>query len=120
MVLLGLAVGLGLSTGWQPRPALASAFGLLPDLKARGDAAAPRATQALRKCAQGDKMLYTDALCPPGSRELAVGGQLSVVPSPAAQAKTSAASAPRNVRELLVPADGVDLKAERIDALIGK
>lgn len=107
------------------RPALhAAASRLWGDLAAEvRPAADPAAT--VRKCGGAAGVAYTDAACPSGTRELALdGGGLTVLPSPAArlspvQSSAGKASAP-NVRQLLLSADGADLKAQRIDQVIGR
>ena len=80
----------------------------------------PAAAGGLHKCLQGSQVLYTDAPCPQGSRTQAVAGAVTVVPGMPSGPPAPAASGLPNVRQVLAPPDAVDLKAERIDAVIGK
>jgi hypothetical protein len=71
----------------------------------------------LHKCLQADRVLYTDAPCPTGSRAQGVAGQLSVVPAAPAPA---GASAPNGARPLLRQMDTGELRQRQMDAVIGQ
>lgn len=56
----------------------------------------PRAAAGPHKCRQGERVIYTDGACPPGTKEIALEqGTLNVVAMPrAAPAASAPASAP--------------------------
>lgn len=84
----------------------------------------------VRKCRRGGTTLYTDGDCPPGSQEAGMQAQapgITVVPGPGltqklanqAAALTPGPAASRaNVRGLLAPDDGVDLRARAMERVI--
>lgn len=70
--------------------------------------AAQRGLAGVRKCRQGETVIYTDGDCPAGSREFAVtGGAVTVVPG---QSTLNAPALPSgrlpHAREVLLPDDG--------------
>ncbi len=78
--------------GTAPVQAVASKAGLLPA------SATPTTTEALHaagihKCQSGGGILYVDAACPKGSREIKAGhGTVTVMPFPTATVPTSASA----------------------------
>jgi hypothetical protein len=84
---------------------------------AQGGTAQPKPVVGVRKCLIDGKLTYTNEACPPGSREQALAGKLTVMSFPsstAAQPATAAASR-ATVRELAGnPSDGA-LTDKRID-----
>ncbi len=82
------------------------------------------APQSVRKCVQGNQVLYTDGDCPSGSRPQAVADNrvtvLPAAPKPAAAGPSAPASGLPNVRGLLgTPQDG-NLKDKMMDRVINQ
>jgi hypothetical protein len=121
------------------RPLLWPLFGLLAVLTAAGAVAAWQFRHSLgwaergadaagaRKCVRNGQVVYTNAACPPGSRELGIaGGTLTVVKSNAVAAAgaptapTASASGAPTVRDLLLDPKAANLKEQRIEAVIGR
>lgn len=68
--------------------------------------ATPKAPAGVRKCKQGDSVIYTDGECPKGSSEHAVsGGSVTVVPGQASPAVNASSGKIPHARDLLVPKD---------------
>ncbi len=88
----------------------------------------PTAGQGLRRCERAGAVVYTDAACPPGSRERAVDrGSLSVLPAgPTARPAsadpglTGTPGPTPTVRDLLGKPGDTDLKDQRMERIIGK
>jgi len=62
--------------------------GSVRDLAASAPASAPASDKPItltgvRKCSRAGVVVYTDKTCPPGSKELAIGGTVNVVDGPA-------------------------------------
>lgn len=124
----GMAVLMVLSVGWKYKDAALVQEWLAPsrtqarpaikfDNDAPGEAPASSALEhtpsrtglaGVRKCRQGETVIYTDGDCPAGSREFAVtGGAVTVVPG---QSTLNAPALPSgrlpHAREVLLPDDG--------------
>lgn len=122
-----LAMGLlAVAAAWRffERPAERGADGSQATPATVQPAAVARVAGGPRKCRRGGEVLYTDGACPPGSREMTLGGgSVTVMPSaaPAAKLKAPAASLP-HVRDLLLgdPARDAELRDKRMDAIINR
>ncbi len=67
---------------------------------------------AMRKCLKAGRVTYTNELCPPGAKELAMGqGSLSVLPGQKPAAKVEGAA---------TPGDAPSLKDQQMDRVIGR
>lgn len=124
----GMAALMVLSVGWKYKDAALVQEWLAPhraqsrpaikfDNDDPGDApvssslqqpAAKKGIAGVRKCRQGETVIYTDGECPTGSREFAVtGGAVTVVPG---QSALNAPALPSgrlpHAREVLSPDDG--------------
>lgn len=97
--------------GLPSLPALATMPG-----KPTGSSAS-QALSGLRKCRSGATVAYTDATCPPGSREEAIaGGTLTVVP---AQRPAQEPAKPQSVLRSLSGGEPGDLQRKRIEREVG-
>jgi hypothetical protein len=84
---------------------------------AHGGTGHPKSVVGVRKCLKDGKLTYTNEACPPGSREQALAGTLTVMSFPSSTpALLSAAAASRpTIRELVGnPSEGA-LTDKRID-----
>lgn len=124
----GMAALMVLSVGWkykdaalvqewlassraQARPAIQfdnDTPGEAPVSSALEQTARKRGLVGVRKCRQGETVVYTDGDCPAGSREFAVtGGVVTVVP---AQSTLTVPASPSgrlpHARDVLLPDDG--------------
>lgn len=85
----------------------------------------PRVPGRMRKCKKGDSVVYTDAACPTGSREMAVsGGTVTVVDGPKpppgeAQGEPQGPHRP-NVRDLLGPDRGQSLADKQMERAMSR
>lgn len=81
-----------------------------------------RPVHALRKCARGKEVVYTDRPCAEGFRDLSISqGTVNVVPA-AVVATSRAASAPTGratIRDALAPPDE-NLQQRRIDRIVDR
>ncbi|MFZ4550999.1 MAG: hypothetical protein ACOYNB_04175 [Aquabacterium sp.] len=83
----------------------------------------PKAPAGVRKCKQGDSVVYTDGECPKGSREQAVsGGSVTVVPGQATPAATASGNKLPHARDLLAPKDdgSASLRDQAMDRVINR
>jgi hypothetical protein len=113
-VLALLLVAALAGAAWHRRDTLARAWAAVGVGATGGGEGAPA---SVRKCQDGERVVYTDGACPPGTREQGLQrGTLSVLPAaPVAATAASGAAGLPNVRTLLVdPRDG-EWKQRRID-----
>ena len=136
----GMAALMVLSVGWkykdtamvqdwisphraQARPTIA----FDNDAPASGSSASPQPAPSkglagVRKCRQGETVIYTDGDCPTGSREFAVtGGAVTVVPGPSTLTMPAPPNGPLpHAREVLLPDDGkARLRDQAMERVIG-
>lgn len=114
---------------WQKREGLQSWLrqaqsGAAAGARAATDAvtsAAPTTTPqpargGLRKCVKGQQVTYTNAECPPGHREQAVAGDVSVLPAPpVSKPAEEASSAPSQLHQALGLTPDPKLKQKIMD-----
>lgn len=99
---------------WQKREGLQSWLRQAQSGAAAGARAATDAVQStaptttpqpapggLRKCVKGQQVTYTNAECPPGHREQAVAGDVTVLPAPPVSKPAEEASAPSQLHQAL-------------------
>lgn len=75
----------------------------------------------LKKCLSAYKVVYTDQVCPPGSKVGAVdGGTLAVLPSPksAADNATGAQGGQKRLRDALDISDSQSLRDKRMERVV--
>jgi len=120
--------------GWLPAQWRANLEGPAAGAKGKpaANAAVPRA-DGLRKCRQGNQVLYTNGDCPKGSVEQGIaGGTVTVVPGPqgaaapdpskgaAGTAANKSGLGPQTVRDMMGESQGRDLTDKKIDRAVGK
>jgi hypothetical protein len=119
-ILIIVALVLAGVMAWQfrDRLPLPAGVGALP-----ATSPATESPGTLRKCVQGDRVLYTDGACPPGSRALDVReDRVTVVPAtrvPAAAAPVASGPGLPNARDVLGRPDDGQLRDKRMQQQIG-
>ena len=113
LTLVGLASWILLAPGpWQ------RLLGQLPG--AATAVTEPARAAGVRKCLTAGKLTYTDADCPAGSQQPALGGAITVLPSQAVQPAGDPSAQAGTVRELLGKPDQGSLRDKRMEAVINK
>lgn len=80
-----------------------------------------RAQGRMRKCRKGESVIYTDAPCPPGSREHTVsGGTVTVVDGPKPPTGEALGARQPNVRDLLGPDRGQSLADKQMERAMSR
>lgn len=80
----------------------------------------------VRKCRQGEKIVYTDGDCPAGSREVTVnGGAVTVVPAQSRRLAPVLSDMPQgrlpHARDVLMPEDGkANLRDQAMERVINR
>lgn len=75
----------------------------------------------MRKCKKGESVIYTDAACPAGSRELTVkGGTVTVVEGPKPPPGEVPGEHRPNVRDLLGPDRGQSLADKQMERAMSR
>jgi hypothetical protein len=76
------------------------------------------------KCRKGAEIVYTNGPCPTGTRESSIdGGAVTVLPAQRTLRLPEAvdpAASRKTVRDLLAPADGVDLREKQMERALAQ
>jgi hypothetical protein len=103
---------------WSPPPPprpIVFDNGSVREPRATSGAGAQTVSPGLKKCRQGERLLYTDGPCPPGSRPEAVGGTVNVVTLPKPAAKPASAPAGLPTARTLLQDPGPTLREQHLE-----